>query len=76
MKVYPRYESRLEPCDDYYYGSTTIALTLFDDKAVLETPFMDLEMPYTEKNARALVEIIKLFVERVEIEEERARLLP
>jgi len=75
MKVYPRYEAQIEMHNECLHGNGKVTLTLFENEALLEAPCLGLRLTYSKKNAKELIELMKLFVERVQLEEERKRLL-
>ncbi|NJE02970.1 hypothetical protein [Thermococcus sp. MV11] len=56
-------------------STVEVELTLYDDHAHFHLPGVSLRLPYTKENAKVLVEFLRIFAERVKLEEERARLL-
>ena len=78
MKVCKRYEVRLKSTRDGLFGKSTrtveLSLTLLEDHARLWGMFSIL-LPYSKKNARELLEFLKVLVEKVELHEEAKRLL-
>lgn len=81
MRVYPRYEVELEADGSILEvllgveGGQTAVLTLYENFAELQLPGMTLELSYTKENAKTLIEFLKVFAERVKLEEERKRLI-
>ena len=78
MKVHKRYEVRLRSTRDTLFGKSsrtvTLSLTLLEDHARIWGMFSVL-LPYSEKNARELLELLKVLVEKVKLREEAERLL-
>ena len=78
MKTCKRYEVRLKSTRDTLFGkssrSVTLSLTLLEDHARIWGVFNVL-LPYSEKNARELLKLLKVLVEKVELREEAERLL-
>ena len=78
MEVHKRYEVRLKSTRDGLFGKSTrtvtLSLTLLEDHARL-CGMSTVLLPYSEKNARELLEFLKVLVEKVELQEEAERLL-
>ncbi|NJF24401.1 hypothetical protein [Thermococcus sp. Bubb.Bath] len=81
MRVYPRYEVEIEGGSELLellFGAEageTAVLTLYESVAEFQFPGMTLGLVYTKENAKTLIEFLKVFAERVKLEEERKRLL-
>jgi len=53
-----------------------VTLTPYDDNALLTIRFMpEIKVTYTRENAKALLQFLKLFNERVKLEMERQKLV-
>ncbi|WP_297469514.1 hypothetical protein [Thermococcus sp.] len=78
MKAHKRYEVHLKSTRDGLFGRSSrtveFSLTLLEDHARLYG-MSSVLLPYSEKNARELLEFIKVLVEKVELQEEAERLL-
>ena len=85
MRRYKRFEARVERHNtpsvgwDWYPAPprwAEVTLTLYDDHALLTIGFMpEIKVTYTRENAKALLQLLKLFNERVKLEMERQRLV-
>ncbi|EEB73145.1 hypothetical protein [Thermococcus sp. AM4] len=76
MKVCKRYEVHLKSTrDSLSFGSKTVelTLTLLEDHARFTGPLSVL-LPYSERNARELLEFLKVLVEKAKLEAEAERL--
>ncbi|NJE31229.1 hypothetical protein E3E38_09265 [Thermococcus sp. 18S1] len=76
MKACRRYEVRLKSTrDELSIGSGTVefTLTLLEDHARFNG-LLPVLLPYSEKNARELLELLKVLVEKAKLQAEAERL--
>ena len=76
MKVCKRYEVRLKSTSGgFLFGTGTVelTLTLLEDHARFNG-LLPILLPYSERNARELLEFLKALVEKAKLEAEAERL--
>ena len=77
MKRCERYEVRLKSTRDSLLGSSTrtveLTLALLEDHARFNG-ILPVLLPYSEKNARELIELLKVLVEKAKLNAEAERL--